>query len=88
MCPICEREPETVVHALWTCSVASDVWGSSHKLFQKFEKEGSDFMHIADHMLRKGGVDILTIFVNITRQLWTRRNSWVHEGTLLVPMPS
>jgi ribonuclease HI len=80
MCPICEREPETVVHAFWTCSVASDVWGSSHKLFQKFEKEGSDFMHIVNYMLRKGGVDILTIFVNLARQIWTRRNSWVHEG--------
>jgi hypothetical protein len=27
-CPICEREPETMFHALWQCPLARDVWST------------------------------------------------------------
>lgn len=43
MCPICEREPEMVVHALWGCSVASDVWGGSSRVFQKSVQAVTNF---------------------------------------------
>jgi hypothetical protein len=85
LCPICKREPKTVAHAMWSCSAASDVWGSSHRLFQKYEKEGTDFMKIAENMLEKGGMEILTIFVNLARQIWTQRNKWIHEGCFASP---
>jgi hypothetical protein len=71
LCPVCEREPKIVAHALWACPAASNVWGSSHKLFQKYEKEGMDFMHIVEHIFEKGGMETLTIFVNLACQIWT-----------------
>jgi hypothetical protein len=85
LCPICEREPETVVHALWSCPTVSDVWGSSHRLFQKYEKDGMDFMNIVENIFDKGGTETLTIFVNLARQIWTRRNKWIHEGSFASP---
>jgi hypothetical protein len=85
MCPIYEREPKTMVHALWACLATSDVWGSSNKMFQKYEQEGMNFMQIAEHMLRKGGVEVLTIFVNLSCQIWVHRNKWVHEGFFTSP---
>ena len=50
-CPICEREPETVVHALWGCLVAMDVWGGGKRIFQKFTYGGMDFQKVAEEML-------------------------------------
>ena len=41
-CPICEKEPETVLHALWGCLVAIDMWGGGKRIFQKFTFEGLD----------------------------------------------
>ena len=35
ICPCCYREEETVVHVLWSCPAAQDVWGSGSMIFQK-----------------------------------------------------
>ena len=35
MCPICLRFPESVVHTLWDCGAARDVWAGSLKILQK-----------------------------------------------------
>jgi hypothetical protein len=43
-CPICEKEPETVLHALWGCPAAADVWGNSKRSFQKCPTQGESFM--------------------------------------------
>ena len=29
ICPRCKREPETVIHALWSCETLGPVWGTS-----------------------------------------------------------
>ena len=85
MCPICEKEPETVVHALWACLAASDVWGSSKRVSQKCEQEGRNFMQIAELIFWRGGMEVLTIFVNLARRVWLRRNKWIHEGVFTSP---
>ena len=33
--PICTRFPETVMHVLWDCAAAQDVWAGSVKSLQK-----------------------------------------------------
>lgn len=35
-CPICISEEETIVHALWSCPAASDVWGITSTLMRKW----------------------------------------------------
>jgi hypothetical protein len=34
-CPSCGLEVETVIHSLWSCPAAEDVWGRSFFLFSK-----------------------------------------------------
>jgi hypothetical protein len=35
LCPCCHSEVESVIHALWECPGAQDVWGCGPILFQK-----------------------------------------------------
>lgn len=43
-CPVCEREPETVFHALWGCPTAMGVWGCGNKTFQRCAMECVNFL--------------------------------------------
>ena len=42
-CCFCHRAMETVLHVLWECGVAQDVWVGSAIRFQKFGTEQVDF---------------------------------------------
>jgi ribonuclease HI len=84
-CPICEKEPETVLHALWACPAAADIWGNCKRIFQKCHTEGESLMKIVEEILHKGGLDDFAFFVQLARQVWHRRNTWVHEGVFVNP---
>jgi hypothetical protein len=84
-CPICEREPETGLHALWGCPAASDVWGCSSVVFQKCSYEGMDFLGLAELILFKYGKENWSLFIQLARQIWMRRNKWVHDGIFIDP---
>ncbi|XP_059446364.1 uncharacterized protein LOC132177903 [Corylus avellana] len=84
-CPICEREPETVMHAIWSCLAATDVWGCSKKVFQKCAIEGNDFMLVAEFILGRCGKEDAALFIHLAHQIWMRRNKWVHEGNFINP---
>jgi len=43
-CPCCEVEDETLIHALWTCPAAQDVWGSKTSPFHKCYASGVSFL--------------------------------------------
>ena len=83
--PICEKEPETVVHALWGCPTAMDVWGNSKRTFQKCAIEGGNFMQMAEYVLSRSVVEDSGFFVQLARQVWFRRNKWVNEGIFINP---
>ena len=84
-CPICGNEPETVLHALWSCPTAIDVWGNSTKSIQKYSSTGKSFLCIAEDIMEKGGNEDFGLFVQLARQIWYRRNKWVHEGLFIDP---
>jgi hypothetical protein len=84
-CPICENEPETVLHALWSYPTAVDDWGNSTKSIQKYSSAGRNFICIAEDILKKGGQEDFGSFVQIARQVWYKRNKWVHECIFINP---
>jgi ribonuclease HI len=84
-CPICENNPKTVLPALWSCPAAGDVWGNSTRAIQKYSSAGKNFICIAEDILKKGGQEEFGLFVQIARQVWYRRNKWVHEGIFINP---
>ena len=51
MCPICMRFPESVIHALWECEAAKDVWAGSLKILQKGVLGLADFTHLMEYLL-------------------------------------
>jgi ribonuclease HI len=85
LCPICEKEPETVIHALWDCPAAMDVWGNSKRTFQKCAIAGGNFIQMAEYVLSRSGVEDFGFFVQLARQMWFRRNKWVNEGIFINP---
>jgi ribonuclease HI len=83
-CPICGLEIETVGHILWECSSAMDVWGVC-KAFQKRSITGQSFISLVEEISRTGSENDMRLFVGLARQIWLRRNSFVHEGTFTHP---
>lgn len=53
ICPICLREEETVVHAIWSCPVAMDVWTEKGSLLQKSSSCAIDFKDLWINVRRK-----------------------------------
>jgi len=41
--PCCEREEETIIHALWECPSAQDVWGCKESFFKKCHTRRGSF---------------------------------------------
>jgi hypothetical protein len=54
LCPICNLEVETTFHALWECLASRDVWGASHRIFQKSTFSGVGFFHVVGIIFEKG----------------------------------
>jgi hypothetical protein len=78
-CSICESERKTVLHALWGYPAMEDIWRNSKRKIKKCSTEGMNFMTTAENILEKCGLDDFGLFVQLTRQIWYRRNKWVHE---------
>jgi hypothetical protein len=85
VCPICNVEAETTLHALWECTASRDVWGASARFLQKSSFNGVDFLHFDGALYAKGGDEVLTLFLEIARRIWLRRNSWIYKGKFSHP---
>jgi len=51
LCPCCKREAETVIHALWSCPAAQDVWGNVGSRFQKCSSASLSFAVLLDEFM-------------------------------------
>ncbi|XP_059436609.1 uncharacterized protein LOC132169617 [Corylus avellana] len=84
-CPISEQELKTILHALWDCSAARDIWGCSRRVFQKMTMEGRSFMQTMESIFSKCDLDDFAMFAQLSCHVWFCRNKWVHEGTFVDP---
>ena len=53
ICPVYEREPETIFYTLWQCPATGDVWSGGGTIFQKSCYKGPDFLQVVEGMLSK-----------------------------------
>jgi hypothetical protein len=74
-----------VLHALWLCPVARDVWGAGAVIFQKSNFKGPTFLHVMEHMIQRCTLEEMLQFASIARRIWLRRNEVIHGGVFAHP---
>ena len=84
-CGLCQRCPESVIHAIWECSVAQDVWAGSTARIHKCGGEKDDFLQLFKFMMTKLSVEDLEAFLVQCWLIWHCRNSLLHGGTMQHP---
>ncbi|XP_042954618.1 uncharacterized protein LOC122291034 [Carya illinoinensis] len=77
--PICSSAPESITHAIWSCSAAQDVWSMSSRRIQKQNVQSGPFLEVLKPMLENLSSHELTEVAVIARALWNRRNLWLFE---------
>ena len=80
MCPICMRFPESVIHALWECEAAKDVWAGSLKILQKGVSSLADFTHLMEYLLDRLELHDMEEVLVQAWQIWNQRNRVVYGG--------
>jgi hypothetical protein len=84
-CPICNLEPETVEHSLWSCQAAKDVWMECPARIQKCPCDEDDFASIFMRLGERLTDEELRLVVTVARQIWFRRNNFVFKGEFKAP---
>uniref|UniRef100_A0A7N2LRV2 RNase H type-1 domain-containing protein n=1 Tax=Quercus lobata TaxID=97700 RepID=A0A7N2LRV2_QUELO len=74
-----------VLHALWCCGVARDVWANSHRWIQKCGGGHVDFVQLIEELMDKLAVEELELFLVQCWVIWSQRNSVIHGGVLQEP---
>ncbi|XP_041001018.1 uncharacterized protein LOC121246799 [Juglans microcarpa x Juglans regia] len=80
-----KRVEETPAHVLWDCPSAQDVWMLGSKKFQKAAFTHKEFGEIFMHMFQRLGNSEISLFAEITKMLWMRRNKLIFEDSFTTP---
>ena len=87
-CCFCQRATATVLHMLWECRAAQDVWVGGAIKFQKFGTEQDDFMQLVSGLMLKLSLEELDLFWVICWQIWLHQNTVLHGGAFQHPSQS
>lgn len=80
------QAPETIIHALWECGAAQDVWADcSQRALQKGLTAQSSVLQLVEGLMHKLPKDDFEAFLVQCWLLWHRRNRVVHGGLLQEP---
>jgi transcription elongation factor Elf1 len=85
LCPICGTEEEMVVHVLWSCVSAKDVWHDYLTKIQKSTSNEDNFVTIFLGLQERLEKNELHLVVLVARQIWLRRNLFVFSGDFVDP---
>jgi hypothetical protein len=78
-CPCCKREEEDVLHAIWTCPAARDLWGCQASCFNKYSYMGDTFQGLFVYSMERSSPGELDLMSMVARRIWLRRNAVVFE---------
>jgi len=86
LCPCCNFEEESIIHALWNCPGAQDVWGCGPILFQKCPSMFIDMVELVSFLFNRLNDDLLSLTIAVFRSIWLRRNKLIFEEQFSSPM--
>ncbi|KAG6626752.1 hypothetical protein CIPAW_15G073500 [Carya illinoinensis] len=84
-CPVCTKEVETVLHVLWSCPAATDVWGEAISPVKKWHIAYEDFSVLWRGLSTRLEAEQLDQIAVVLYQLWKRRNRWVFDNKFQSP---
>jgi hypothetical protein len=79
-CHSCEATEETLIHAIWACPAAQDVWGSHLSYFHKCSWVVSSFRGLFAKGLQLFPSEIVELMTVVARVIWFRRNKLIFYG--------
>ena len=84
-CEVCKGETESVLHMLWECRVAQDVWAGCLGKLQKSVLRHWDVMQLFEDMMDRLPTDDIELFLVQGWVIWNQRNSILHGGQVQDP---
>lgn len=84
-CELCQQATETVVHVLWECGVAQDIWAGCRGILQKRVCDQVDFFQLMEDMRDRLSREELELFWGQCWLIWNQRNTVVHGGKIQHP---
>ncbi|XP_040987877.1 uncharacterized protein LOC121235608 [Juglans microcarpa x Juglans regia] len=84
-CPICLSEAETMIHILWNCPSAMDVWSRGPAGLQKSSIRPGNFGDLLEALISTCDQDTIELFAFATRNIWHRRNLFIFENSFIHP---
>jgi hypothetical protein len=84
-CPCCGLAVENVIHCLWSCPAAGDVWGDYRSCFHKCSSFQFSFMHLLEYCVQFFDKEKVELMLVVARNIWLRRNALIFQGTFLSP---
>ncbi|KAF5475754.1 hypothetical protein F2P56_007529 [Juglans regia] len=85
LCTICGSSEESVLHILWSCPSAADVWAESNSPVKKWANEGVDFMSLWIKMINELKKEEIEWMAVVMRRIWLRRNRFIFENKFYSP---
>ena len=81
-CSLCDKQQESVMHVLWVCDQAKDVWKSVPSFSRLYQTGYRSFFDLLEAVLDHGSTFTVALFSTIAWSLWQRQNK------ILVRQPS
>ncbi|XP_075640306.1 uncharacterized protein LOC142612059 [Castanea sativa] len=76
---------ESVLHVLWECGVAQDVWAGSKVCLQKCTTGRGDILQLIEDLMGRLIVDDMELFFVQCWVIWNQRNLVLHGGSIQDP---
>ncbi|XP_042974604.1 uncharacterized protein LOC122306236 [Carya illinoinensis] len=85
---MCEAEEETIMHVLWECPAANNLWGNDESCVKKWVRSESNFMSLWEKLMDRLAKNQLEEMTILLRKVWLRRNDWIFEKIMACPKNS
>ncbi|KAF5454786.1 hypothetical protein F2P56_024425 [Juglans regia] len=76
---MCNAEEETLIHVLWECPAANDLWGDDASYVKKWTRSEVDFLELWEQLRCRLNKNQLEEVAVMLRKVWLKRNEWIFE---------